>query len=284
MSSARAAVNPVEKALWFVESHFASDITLEEIAAIAGVSRHHMVRAFGAATGRSVMRYVRGRRLSQAARSLAMGAPDILAVALDAGYGSHEAFTRAFRDQFGATPEAIRAQRRLDTIDVVEPIKMNESLFATLEPPRFETGKPLLIAGLSERYNDETIAGVPALWQRFEPYIGTIPGQIGRTTYGVCCNGDDEGNIDYIAGVEVADFSDLPGAFARLRIPTQRYAVFTHRDHVSSIRRTWKTIWAKWLPESGHEVADGPSFERYGETFDPRSGTGWFEIWIPIKG
>ena len=63
-------MNSVETALWFVESHFASDITLEEIAAIAGVSRHHMVRAFGAATGRSVMRYLRGRRLSEAARSL----------------------------------------------------------------------------------------------------------------------------------------------------------------------------------------------------------------------
>lgn len=277
-------MNPVEKALWFVESHFAGDITLDEIAAVAGVSRHHMVRAFGAATGRSVMRYVRGRRLSEAARALAEGAPDILAVALDAGYGSHEAFTRAFRDQFGTTPEAVRAEARLDTLALVEPIKMNESLFATLEPPRFETGKPLLIAGLSERYNDETIANVPSQWQRFAPHLGALPGQVGRATYGVCCNGDNDGNIDYIAGVEVADFSDLPGGFARLRIPAQRYAVFTHRGHISDIRRIWKTIWAKWLPESGHEVADAPTFERYGERFDPRSGTGGFEIWLPIKG
>jgi transcriptional regulator GlxA family with amidase domain len=41
--------------------------------------------AFGAATGRSIMRYVRGRRLTEAARSLADGAPDILAVALCVG-------------------------------------------------------------------------------------------------------------------------------------------------------------------------------------------------------
>jgi AraC family transcriptional regulator len=99
-------MNPVEKALWFVETHFASDIALEDIAKIAGVSRHHMVRAFGAATGRSVMRYVRGRRLSEAARLLANGVPDILTIALEAGYGSHEAFTRAFRDQFGLTPRS----------------------------------------------------------------------------------------------------------------------------------------------------------------------------------
>ena len=42
------------------------------------------------------------------------------------------------------------------------------------------------------------------------PYIGNIPGQIGRTAYGVCCNSDEEGNFDYICGVEVADFSELP--------------------------------------------------------------------------
>ncbi|HEY0567659.1 MAG TPA: AraC family transcriptional regulator, partial [Xanthobacteraceae bacterium] len=94
-------MNPAEKALWFIESHLAGPLTLDEIAAIGGVSRFHMVRAFAAATGLSVMRYVRARRLSEAARALAGGAPDILSLALDADYGSHEAFTRAFRDHFG---------------------------------------------------------------------------------------------------------------------------------------------------------------------------------------
>jgi AraC family transcriptional regulator len=226
---------------------------------------------------------VRGRRLSEAARSLANGAPDILTVALDAGYGSHEAFTRAFRDQFGITPEAVRAGRHLDDIELVEPIKMNESLIANLEPPRFENGKLLLVAGLGERYNDETGAGIPAQWQRLQPFFGSIPGQVGQAAYGVCCNGDDEGNFDYVAGVEVSDFSELPAEFSRVRIPAHRYAVFSHRGHISSIRGTWKTIWNKWLPESGHEVADAPIFERYGEEFDPRTGMGGFEIWIPLK-
>src|ERR1700684_1086622 len=107
-------MNPADKALWFIESHLAEALTLDEIAGVAGVTRFHMVRAFAAATGFSVMRYVRARRLSEAARSLASGAPDILQVALDAEYGSHEAFTRAFRDHFGLTPEAVRAAARLD--------------------------------------------------------------------------------------------------------------------------------------------------------------------------
>jgi len=107
-------MNPAQKALWYIESHLGKALTLDEIAAVAGISRFHMVRAFAAATGCSVMRYVRARRLTEAARALAAGAPDILSLALDADYGSHEAFTRAFRDHFGITPEAVRAATCLD--------------------------------------------------------------------------------------------------------------------------------------------------------------------------
>jgi AraC family transcriptional regulator len=276
-------MNPVAKALWFVENHFAEELTLDDVANAAGVSRYHMSRVFSVATGHSIMRYVRGRRLTEAARTLAGGAPDILDVALGAGYGSHEAFTRAFRDQFGLTPEALRARGNLENIGLTEAIKMNESLLANLESPRFENLKTLLIAGLSERYNSETCAGIPAQWQRFVPHLGQIPGQAGSTTYGVVCHGDDAGNIDYICGVEVSDFSKLPPELSRLRIPEQRYAVFAHRDHVSTVRRTWYTIWNKWLPESIYKAAEAPEFERYGKEFDPRSGSGGFEIWIPIR-
>jgi AraC family transcriptional regulator len=247
------------------------------------VSRFHVTRAFGAATGRSVMGYMRARRLTEAARKLAAGAPDILRVALDAGYNSHEAFTRAFRDQFGTTPELVRAQGTLNNLDLVEPILMDQSFLAKLEPPRFETSRPFLIAGLGERYSCETGAAIPMQWQRFGPYIGNIPGETGDVAYGVCVNGDDTGNFDYIAGVEVIDFSDLPKEFSRVRVPAQKYAVFAHREHISTIRRTVNTIWNKWLPASGHEISDAPEFERYGPEFDPRSGNGGVEIWIPVK-
>jgi AraC family transcriptional regulator len=277
-------MNPVQTALWFVESHFGEPLCLEDIAEASGVSRHHITRAFGAAFGASPMRYVRGRRLSEAARVLAGGAPDILSVALDAGYDSHEAFTRAFRDQFGITPEKVRAARCLDHLQLMEPIRMNTEITTRLEPPRFENGKTLLIAGLGERYNAQTMAGIPAQWQTFGQHLGHVPGQVGTAAYGVICNGDGEGNIDYIAGVEVADFENVPAEFARIRVPAQRYAVFTHRGHVSAIQQTWNAIWSQWLPDSGLESADAPDFELYDERFDPRSGAGGFEIWLPVKG
>ena len=275
-------MNPAQKALWYIESHLAGALTLDEIAGVAGVSRFHMVRAFAAATGFSVMRYVRARRLSEAARALAGGAPDILSLALEADYGSHEAFTRAFRDHFGMTPETVRASRP-DTIKLQEPIVMDSTLIDNLQPPRFETSKPLLIAGLGERYTWESGAAIPGQWQRFRQAEPDIPGRVGGVAYGVCCNGDDAGNFDYIAGVEVSDFSDLPREFAKVRIPEQRYAVFTHKDHISTIRRTVNTIWNAWLPASDLKAADAPNFERYGEDFDPVTGNGGLEIWLPVK-
>ena len=276
-------MNAVEKALWFIESHFAGEITLEEIATTVGVSRFHMTRAFGTATGHSIMRYVRGRRLTEAAKALSHGAPDILSVALDAGYGSHEAFTRAFREEFGVTPETIRTHGHLKQIDVVEPIKLDETLLIKLEPPRLETGRRLLIAGIGARYTCEASAGIPSQWQRFLPYLDHIRGQIARTAYGVSCNSDDAGNFDYVCGVEVKDFLRIPADWSRVRIAEQKYAVFAQRDHISTIRSTWNTIWNEWLPNSEYEVADAPDFERYGEHFNSTTGTGGFEIWIPVK-
>ena len=162
---------------------------------------------------------------------------------------------------------------------------MDSTALDHLTPPRFVTAKPLLVAGLGERITHENSgAGIPNQWQRFHQAVSGFPGRIGPVAYGVCCNGDDAGNFDYIAGVEVIDFSDLPREFSRVRIPEQRYAVFTHGDHISAVRRTVNTIWNHWLPASGLKAADAPSFERYDEKFDSATGNGGFEIWIPVRG
>jgi len=152
---------PVERALWFIENRLDADISLRAIADSAGVSAHHLARAFAGATGSSLMRYARGRRLSEAARSLAAGAPDILAVALAAGYGSHEAFTRAFGEQFGMTPEECRSIGKLDHLKLVEPIRMDKSLLIDLDEPRFAESGEILIAGLGARYTFATNQGIP---------------------------------------------------------------------------------------------------------------------------
>ena len=161
---------------------------------------------------------------------------------------------------------------------------MDDLPVADLPPPRFEDGRALLIAGLAERYSFETCQRIPLQWQRFAPHIGHVPGQVGRVAYGVRSNFDEEGMLDYLSGVEVSSFDGLPDELDRLRIPARRYAVFFHRDHVSTIRATFHAIWSRWQAESSHKIADAPDFERYGEQFDPERGAGGVEIWVPIGG
>jgi AraC family transcriptional regulator len=164
-------------------------------------------------------------------------------------------------------------------------MQIDQNLVTTLEAPRFEDGKPQLIAGLRERLTGDP-GTIPGLWQRFGPYIGNLPGQVGRVAYGVCLF-KGGGNLDcesYLAGVEVSDFSGLPTELSQVRIPGHKYVVFPHREHVSRLWNTFYTIGQQWLPESGYEVANAPAFlERYGEDFNPRTGTGDIEVWIPIK-
>lgn len=276
-------MDPIVKALWFIEGNSTRDITLDDIAAAAGVSRFHMTRAFGDVLHRPVMRYLRARRLSEAARALAAGAPDILAVALGAGYGSHEAFTRAFRDEFGVTPEQVRSRGSTDDIKLVEPILMQEIAKTELEAPRFVDGKAMLIAGFGRRFEYGAIDGIPLLWQRLQPHLGHIPNEVAGADYGVIVNSDDKG-FDYIAGAEVSDFSGVDEEMMRVRVPAQRYAVFAHRGHITTLRSTMHAIWREWLPASGFQAADAPLLERYGPEFDPRSGNGGLEIWLPVKG
>lgn len=276
-------MRPVDKALWYIESHYEQEITLDTLARAAGVSRHHLSHAFSYGTGLPVTRYVRYRRLSRAARALAAGETDILRLAMSLGYASHEAFTRAFKDYLGRTPEQVRRQGHTRNLNLLEARKMIESTLPDLDEPRIVDGKALLLAGLSRNYHCESSATIPGQWQEFAPFIGRIPGQIDGVAYGVVHNCDEEDNYDYLCGVAVADFSGVPGNMTRLRLPGRTYAVFSHDRHISEIRRTWHTIWSQWLPDSGREAVDAPRFERYPETFDPETGNGGLEVWLPIR-
>lgn len=59
--------------------------------------------------------------------------------------------------------------------------------------------------------------------------------------------------------------------------------MFFHRQHISVVRGAWNSIWNGWLPQSGHEVSDAPLIERYDDRFDPRTGSGGVELWVPIS-
>lgn len=154
---------------------------------------------------------------------------------------------------------------------------------SSVTPMRFEEGRALLVAGFGQRYTLASNSGIVALWQDFAAFMGKVPGQVGPTAYGVCCNPDGEGGFEYIAGVEVDTLEGLPDDFRSVELTPRRYAVFEHNGHISGIGQTTQAIWQEWLPASTYQAADAPEFERYDERFDPLSGHGILEIWLPLK-
>ena len=119
-------MRPIDRTVWYVESHLNRAVSLDDTAKIAGLSKFALARAFLAATGHTVLAYARARRLSEAAKSLQKGAPSILDVALFVGYASHEAFSRAFRGHFGLTPVEARYGRR--------PLSLTEAIDMSNDP------------------------------------------------------------------------------------------------------------------------------------------------------
>ena len=154
---------------------------------------------------------------------------------------------------------------------------------ATIDPTRFAEGRAMLLAGIRRHHAFATASDtIPAQWRDLGA-MGTLPGQQGAVTYGVICGSDPaRGTFEYMSGVEVDGFDALPPATGRMRVPAQRYAVFTHEGHVSGLRQAWDAIWGDWLPRSGEKPADTPDFERYDERFDPATGRGTIEIWFPV--
>jgi AraC family transcriptional regulator len=91
-----------------IREHVDEPLRREALAAIAGFSVSHFHRVFAADTGENIAGYVRRVRLERAGRKLRMGAVDITEVALAAGYDSHAAFSKAFKQQFGLSPSEFR--------------------------------------------------------------------------------------------------------------------------------------------------------------------------------
>jgi len=158
---------------------------------------------------------------------------------------------------------------------------------ANLEAPRFVEAKALLIAGLRRNYAPGTMNGIAEQWKEFAPHIGKIAGQVGFTAYGVGWQGSDGKSVEYLTGVEVSGFAGLLSKFTVVSLPAMKYAVFPHREHVTKLRDTIDAIFFKWLPQSGLQaaggVADTPAFlERYSEEFNPQTGLGGMEVWVPL--
>ncbi|MBN1220034.1 MAG: helix-turn-helix domain-containing protein [Anaerolineae bacterium] len=109
-------IDPINRAIDHIEDNLAQPIKLDKVAAVAGYSRFYFDRLFLANLGETPARYIRKRRLSEAARELVISKKNILDIALDYQFQSQEAFTRSFKRMFRLSPAAYRKRRRLTKI------------------------------------------------------------------------------------------------------------------------------------------------------------------------
>lgn len=97
-----------EKILLYIEEHLDQELTLEKLAKEFCYSKFYMTRTFKENTGTTIYQYIQRRRLEEAAGKLAETDRPIVEIALEAGYGSQQAFTRSFHDRYGSTPQEYR--------------------------------------------------------------------------------------------------------------------------------------------------------------------------------
>ena len=269
----------IDKTIWYIENLYREHISLGTLADIAGVSRYHLSRIFCFAVGQPINRYIRLRRLSTAAIALAAGETDILDLALSIGYGSHEAFSRAFKDHSSITPEQVRSQGNTDNLNLTGAISMKQN--KDLAEPRFEKLGGLNLVGIFRYYPFEKVAEIPDQWQSFVPLIPQITRDPQPVTYGAVYGGDD--GFNHLSGVELPSDTHTAQNMVCLTLSPQFYLVFWHPGHVATLRETCDAIWSDWLPGSGKTVVEKPWFERYGNEFNPVTGAGGLEIWIPVS-
>ena len=230
----------LDKIIWQIEMNLAQPVSLKSLSEACAVSMYHMSRLFQHSTGISIMSYLRARRLSVAAQAIAAGDAGLLRIALDAGYASHEAFTRAFAGHFGVLPSAVRAARSVLNLSLMEPLEMKQDMIVDVAPPEMRDRTAFRVVGLGTICSFGNIGAIPGLWQAFNAEEARIHEAVPGAAYGVCCDADAAGRFRYVAGVEARARTD---GMDFVDIPAGRYAVFTHQGHIADLPKTVYTIW-----------------------------------------
>ena len=272
----------VLRVLVFIQAHLDEPLSLSDLAALACFSPYHFHRVFRGMVGESVKEHVRRLRLERAASQLRLGNRSIIRIALDAGYRSHEAFTRSFKAAFGVAPARYRALRRPPPPPAASGVGSAPSgvHYGTAQPlSRFTAVPPGNL-----RRCPITVKHCPALrvafvrhvgpysqcgaaWDRLLTYLGK-EGWLGGESRFIGLSHDDPeitppSRIRYDACVTAGDGFEPQGDIGVQVIAGGDYAMATHFGPYTRLGHTYARIMGQWLPRSGRELGDGPCYEIY---------------------
>ncbi|MHC4093338.1 MAG: AraC family transcriptional regulator [Planctomycetota bacterium] len=248
---------------------------LEDLAAVAYFSPYHFHRIFRGMVGESVMGHVRRLRLERAAYRLKHTQQPVTRVAFEAGYETHESFTRALRAMFEQPPSQFREVHRpvamppvRSGVHFVPDAKLDD--FAPLQeggPPmdvRIETREPIRVAFMRHVGPYDQVG---ATWGKLCAWAGPR-GLLGPQTAMLgLCHDDPEvtppDKIRYDACLPVGGDFEGQGEVGVQEIAGGDYAVTTHRGPYEKLGETYARLCGQWLPGSGRELRSAPGFEIY---------------------
>jgi AraC family transcriptional regulator len=293
----------LHRVLSFIDARLAERLDLARVAREANFSAFHFHRIFTALTGETLASYVTRRRLEvAAARLISQPRLSVLAVALDVGFGSPEAFSRAFRKQFGCTPSVWKTHRRAGSpanskMDQVHrkpdqakgvPAGYSRDMATTkVRPLQVTVEKRPEVRVAYLRYQGPFGAAINAFWRdKVFPWLAASD-LLAAPKYGI--SRDDPQvtapeKCRYDAGAEVGkDF--VPSAGARIDVvPGGLYARTRYKGQPRDMPATWDRLLREWLPESGYQLDNRPSFEYIGSDCGGDESTGECEcdLCIPV--
>jgi AraC family transcriptional regulator len=241
------------RVLVHIQGRLDESLELDELARVACFSPFHFHRVFRALTGEGVQQYVRRLRLERAAQRLKLQEQPVTEIAFEAGYESHEAFTRAFHTMFGKSPSEFR-----------EPGGYQPPDYGAPQPVEIKTLTPQTVVFLRHVGPYDQVG---ATWGRLAMWAG-MRGLIGPASRFLGISWDDPevttpGKLRYDAAITLARPIQAEGEFGVTELAGGEYATLLHKGPYENLSETYRLIFGGWLPASGRELRDVPCFELY---------------------
>ncbi len=261
----------LKRVLIFIQDHLDQPLRLQTLAEVACFSPYHFHRIFRGMMGESVSEHVRRLRMEVAAKRLTSSNAQVIEIALDAGYDSHEAFSRAFKRSWGATPSHFRRRGVLELPKSPSGVHFGK-IPATLHyiqgvidmKVQIKEMEGIRVACMRHKGPYETCGET---WEKFLPIMGS-QGLLGgeASMIGLCHDDPEETpaeEIRYDACLKVdEDYQPQEGVDVRT-ISGGSYAVTTHVGPYNRLNETYAALCGQWLPDSGYELRSEPCFEIY---------------------
>jgi len=249
----------IVRTLMYLQQHLDDALSLEQVAAVAAFSSFHFHRIFRGLVGETMKEYVRRLRLERAARDLKRLDEPITQIALQAGFETHESFTRAFGDMFGLSPSAYRAAHKPEPDSSYHPPD-----YGDVPPVEVNELPPMRLVFLRHVGPYDQVG---ATWGRLMTWLG-MRGLFGPNMklLGIVYDDPDvtpPDKVRYEAAVTVSGQVQPEGEFGVMEFPAGTYGVVTHKGPYEELGKMYQKIYGGWLPKSGYRLRDSPAFEQY---------------------